>query len=159
MSSKWRWGIFTLIVAIILFLLPSWINVYRAVNEQGILKAEITFENDEVIFAGTAITEAQKRQGLSGREQLLGNEGLLFFHEPPEKPAYWMKDMNFPIDIIWIRDGEIVDIHENLQPENPAKTFYSPKSKINNVLEVNAGFVSENEVKIGDLLDIGLINE
>lgn len=63
--------------------------------------------------------------------------------------------MNFPLDFIWINNDKIVDISENIQA--PAKGTLDadlekivPKASVDTVLEVNAGFVSANGIKIGD---------
>ena len=82
------------------------------------------------------------------------NEGLLFIHEQTETPSYWMKDMQFPIDFIWLKDNQIVDITENAPTEDPPTTYYTPKTPINQVLEVNAGYVAKQGLKIGQILDI-----
>ena len=68
-----------------------------------------------------------------------------------------MKNMHFPIDIIWISHRRVVNISKNLQPEgkNPKKT-YSSIYPVNYVLEVNAGFCEENNIIIGD--EIKIIN-
>jgi uncharacterized membrane protein (UPF0127 family) len=94
-------------------------------------------------------------KGLSKRENLNKNEGMLFEFYEKYLPSFWMKDMNFPIDIIWIDDNKIVDISKNLSvpDENtPASQLplYSPSVPINYVLEVNAGFVEDNLIQIND---------
>src|SRR3989339_720000 len=65
---------------------------------------------------------------------------------------FWMKDMNFPIDIIWIgEDYKIVYIKENALPESYPEKF-NPNQPALYVLEINAGMVSENEIKIEDFV-------
>lgn len=93
-----------------------------------------------------AKTPEEKIKGLSGRVSLPPNHGMIFVYEDKDIPEFWMKDMLFPLDILWIDEGIIVDIHENVPP--PAKDtpdnqleFYSPKQPITLVLEVNAGVV------------------
>jgi len=61
-----------------------------------------------------------------------------------------MKDMNFPIDILWINDGkEIVEIVENVAPDTFPETFY-PKELAQYVVETRAGWVKESDVQPGD---------
>ena len=63
-----------------------------------------------------------------------------------------MKDMYFPIDIIWIGENNtIVDITKNLSPRTYPKTF-SPKTEAKYVLEVNSGYVEAHGINIGDLV-------
>ena len=95
-------------------------------------------------------TREEQIRGLSGRESLNENAGMLFVYEEPVVPSFWMKEMNFSIDIIWIgSDKKIVDITENLVPETYPNTF-RPKMPIQYVLEVNAGWVQEHIVSIGN---------
>jgi len=98
---------------------------------------------------------AELAKGLGGREKLDENHGMLFVFETPGEPAFWMKDMKFPIDIIWIMGDEVVDIAPNL-PVVAAEflSTYTPKDPANYVLEVNAGFVEEHGIKVGDTVDI-----
>jgi len=97
----------------------------------------------------------EMQAGLSGRESLDENHGMLFVFAEPGQPAFWMKDMKFPIDIIWIQNDRVVDLAPNL-PVVAAEflSTYAPKEPANYVLEVNAGFVEEHGVKVGDRVDI-----
>ncbi len=155
MSNK-RLILFIAIGATLVLLSQTWM---ASNDTKSIQRAEIVFPNSERIYAELAVTQKQKRQGLSGRESMLVSEGMLFMYGTEEKPSYWMKDMHFPIDIIWLRNGEIIDIHKNLQPESPARTLYTPSEAIDQVLEVNSGLVEEFQLKEGELLDIRLKNE
>ncbi len=98
-------------------------------------------------------TPAQKRRGLSGRKSLAENAGMLFIFERPDYYYFWMKDMNFPLDLIWIRDGKVVDITPHvLPPAGPVRqlTRYRPSSPADWVLEVKAGMAEKCGVKVGD---------
>lgn len=105
---------------------------------------------DAVIVLEIADSQTERVQGLSGRETLDPSTGLLFVFEKPEKIGIWMKDMLFPIDIIWINEQKkIIDIKTNVTPDSYPQAFF-PKEKSLYVLEVNAGFVEKNAVRIGD---------
>ena len=100
-----------------------------------------------------ARTPAQQVQGLSGRAQLDWGQGMLFVYDGYVQPGFWMKDMNFSLDIIWIRDLAVVDISKNLPPEGETpQNHYFPSVPVNLVLEVPAGYIDDNDVKIGDRL-------
>ena len=103
--------------------------------------------------------DAQRIRGLSGRAGLGSQRGMLFLHEDSVVQSYWMKDMAFPIAIIWIDGGEIVGFVEAAVPEEPPLTIYTSPSPVDKVLEVSSGFVAQNKVKIGDILDIELSDE
>jgi len=100
-----------------------------------------------------AITAKQKMQGLSSRLGLKDNAGMLFVFHTVGKYPFWMKDMKFPIDIIWINGEldalEVVYIEKNAKPESFPNIFGgTADSKY--VLEVNAGFSEKNSLKVGD---------
>ncbi len=104
------------------------------------------------IKAEIARSNTKREQGLSGREKLKDNEGMLFIFEQEGNYGFWMKGMLFDIDIIFIKDNNIVDIAENMPyPQNDNTIAgVSPKEKANLVLEVNSGFVKRYNIKIGN---------
>ncbi|MBI2099795.1 MAG: DUF192 domain-containing protein [Candidatus Vogelbacteria bacterium] len=107
---------------------------------------------DTTIKLELARTPAEQTQGLSDRTSLDERAGMLFVFPADQIPAFWMKEMRFPIDIIWLNvDGQIVDITPNLAPSTFPQTF-SPKIPIRYVLEVNAGFAGRHDLKIGDFI-------
>ena len=92
-------------------------------------------------------TFGERALGLSGRESLEG--GMWFVFPEADYYSFWMKDMKFPIDIIWVSDDfEIVDIKENVSPDSFPETF-RPKAKALFVLEVPAGFSKTHQIHIG----------
>ncbi|MBI2908391.1 MAG: DUF192 domain-containing protein [Chloroflexi bacterium] len=98
-----------------------------------------------------AETPEATERGLSGRDPLAGNQGMLFIFQYSGVYPFWMKEMKFPLDFIWIAEGKVVDLTENvpLSPEGPLP-LYRPRVPITWVLEVNAGFVAQHGIKIGD---------
>lgn len=102
-----------------------------------------------VIAVEIADTPEEISLGLSGRESLMEGTGLLFMFEIPAKYGFWMKDMMFSIDIIWIDENwKIVDIHKNVKPETFPDKF-SPKTPAQYVLEVPSGTTEQNRIDIG----------
>jgi uncharacterized membrane protein (UPF0127 family) len=102
--------------------------------------------------------EASRQKGLSGRPSLDAKSGMLFIFDKPAIYTFWMPGMNFPIDIIWINNGKVIDISANVpnnfDPNNPY--FYAPSQPAQYVLEVNAGFSEKKNINIGD--PVSLIN-
>jgi uncharacterized membrane protein (UPF0127 family) len=115
-----------------------------------------------------AITNDQKAEGLAVKDHLKENEGMLFVSERPSRQSFWMKDMKFPIDIIWLNsNGTVVHIEHTLQPcisvVNPAASIrncpiYTPDSDSQYVLETIAGFSQKHNVKIGTNIDFYLVS-
>ncbi|MFA5125118.1 MAG: DUF192 domain-containing protein [Patescibacteria group bacterium] len=101
-------------------------------------------------------TAVSRVNGLSGRESLCASCGMLFVYDNSAKRAFWMKNMNFPLDIIWLNDNRAVGFSEALEPEGeePSRTYASPEP-VDMVLEVNAGFVAKNGIKAGDPVQLG----
>jgi uncharacterized membrane protein (UPF0127 family) len=102
-----------------------------------------------VIRAELATTETEQLQGLSGRNLLDANAGMLFVFDNPSKWGIWMKDMNFPIDVLWINDNfKIVDIVENMSPSSYPKV-YTSRLPARYVLEISAGMAKKYGITVG----------
>ena len=143
------------ILAIVVIFVVAGVMIQRSsvsLNQIG----QIEFSNGKAITVEIADDRAEQVQGLSDRESLEQDHGLLFTYSEKDKQTYWMKDMHFPIDIIWIDGQEIVGFEEDLQPEDPPTSLYSSPVPVDKVLEVSAGFVRENGLNIGDILDIDM---
>jgi uncharacterized membrane protein (UPF0127 family) len=137
-------------IAIIIFSIVS--VFYYLVNEE---KTNLTIKETE-ISVDLAITKEEQIKGLSGRKALPSGTGMLFIYNQPRKVSIWMKDMNFPIDIIWIDDKKQVSyFKKSVSPDTYPESF-APNVPVRYVLEVPAGFVEENYIQIGDNLEFEL---
>ena len=107
----------------------------------------------QAISLAISDTEALREQGLSGTKNLNFDQGMLFVFDSPNIPQFWMKDMNYPLDMIWIdANKKIVGVAENVAPDTyPAKTF-APSVPIQYVIEAQAGFYKASYLKVGDML-------
>ncbi len=104
------------------------------------------------IMVELATSTAAVQKGLSGRLSLAPDNGMLFIFAKPAIYRFWMPDMYFPLDMIWIDNGRVVDISKNVTTTfNPASPiFYTPKVPAEDVLEVNAGFSDAHGIEPGD---------
>ncbi len=104
--------------------------------------------------AEIAKTVGERMLGLSGRDGIGEEEGMLFLFDSRGSYGFWMKDMKFPIDIIWIGGNEIVGISENVLPEPGKKSWqlkiYYPPQPVDKVFEIAAGAAARLGIKIGD---------
>jgi uncharacterized protein len=101
-------------------------------------------------------TDSERAQGLSGKTGLAPDEGMLFVFEEDGQYGFWMHDMLFPIDIIWIAsDGSVVHVEKSLSPDTYPRTF-TPPLPARYVLEVAAGFATEHEIEVGSKLEFSL---
>ncbi len=99
-----------------------------------------------------ADSDATRAQGLSGHGPLADDAGMLFVFQRPDRHQFWMKDMNFGLDFVWLRGGKVVEVTENVPP--PADTggqpvIVNPAQKIDQVLEIKAGSVAKYGIKVG----------
>jgi len=108
---------------------------------------------DKIIKTEVRDTDAGRTLGLSGHAPLAEGEGMLFIFDESLEYTFWMKDMLFPIDIIWIdANKKVIEVSENASPESYTNTF-SPVSPAMYVLEVPAGTYSKNNIHQGDRVD------
>jgi hypothetical protein len=125
-------------------------SVSKELNQKlSIVKIDGVSINIEI-----ADTPEKRTQGLSGRSWLAKNQGMFFVYDKPDFYSFWMKDMKFPIDIIWINENKkIIDISKNISPDSFPQTFKSQK-QAQYVLEVNAGFSAQNNIRINKIIEI-----
>ncbi len=85
-------------------------------------------------------TDQSRALGLSGRENLGDNSGMLFvFDDETSERCFWMKDMNFAIDMVWLNSKrEVVYIKGDVKPETYPESF-CPDEPAKYVLEVVSG--------------------
>ncbi len=101
-----------------------------------------------------ADTESLRTQGLSGT-QSVPHDGMLFVFDVPSRYSFWMKDMRYPIDIIWIdSDKRVIDITENISPDTFPNTV-SPHEPAQYVLETKAFWTREHTLDVGDQIAFG----
>jgi uncharacterized membrane protein (UPF0127 family) len=102
-----------------------------------------------------ASTITEQACGLSGRAILGEREGMFFAFDSGGTQNFWMKDMKFPIDMIWISGNKVAGFAENALPPNAGDhlwnlKIYTSPSNVDKVLEVPAGTVAKNNIKVGD---------
>lgn len=144
---KYKWVILLLVLVVISLMLAT-ILLQPSIDNSSV----VIFENGVKVVVEVADTPEKQGRGLSGRLELGPDEGMLFIFPEPKRASFWMKDMEFYLDLIWIDEGfQIRDISTNLPPCNTNQCpTYRPKEPIKYVLEVNAGLAEKNSIKIGD---------
>jgi uncharacterized protein len=99
--------------------------------------------NGQTIVVEVAATQEDRERGLSGRTHLSINEGMLFLFDTPGFYSFWMKDMLFPIDIVWLDGNRIVGVTERIDPQVGALestlAVLTPPQPVTRVLELAAG--------------------
>lgn len=141
---------FVLVVVFSVFLFAA----IQKPDFKNVEQIRIAGQNIEVDLA---LTKEDQRIGLGERNELKENEGMLFVFPRPGRYPFWMKDMKFAIDIIWMAENRrVIYIKKDARPESflPAgqagPETYGPSGEAKYVLEVVAGFSDKNNLKIGD---------
>ena len=160
-------------ILVFVLTLLSGIMVTWAFNRSFLVTVEPVLSNSAAVFVPKAVATSSSvtirgmeitvdiardnatiQKGLSGRLSLSKNHGMLFIFPITAIYQFWMPDMHFPIDIIWISGNTIVGITPNVSnvfdPKNP-KFYKSPRSA-NLVLEVNGGIAKEKKWAVGDIV-------
>lgn len=111
-------------------------------------------------FNVEVVRESKDQQiGLTKYNTIKEDQGMLFLFEQPDTYGFWMKNMKFPIDIIFIRDDTVVSTSPEAQPiaqdaENP--TIYQPEVPADKVLEIQSGLAEKYNIKTGDRVEFEL---
>jgi len=111
---------------------------------------------DKCVSVEVVSTDADMERGLMYRTSLGQDKGMLFVFTSDDKEQFWMKNMHFNLDILWISsDKHIVYIGQNI----PACTadpcpVYTPTQAARYVLELNSGYTNSHQWKVGDKLDL-----
>lgn len=115
--------------------------------------------NGHIFKVEIADTQSKRSKGLSGRSSLPEDQGMLFVFDRADKYPFWMKELKFPLDFIWIKEDSVVDILPNVPPPAEGQTdeslpIYQPRVEIDKVLEINGGVAEKLGLKLGDTVKI-----
>ena len=103
-----------------------------------------------VEVATDALTQMR---GLMNRDSLDANKGMLFVYDEDRRAQFWMKNVGFSLDIIFVdRCGVIVKIHANAKPNDP--TVISSSVSVRAVLEIPGGASKRAHIRPGDRIEI-----
>jgi len=139
-------------IVILILALGAWVfwkPSLNDTNEHLSLSGTVVSPQGVEISVRVAETEKQRALGLSFFSQLPVDQGMLFVFPQPGEYSFWMKDMQIPLDIIWIdTQGTIVDRALSVSPDTYPKTF-TPQALAQYVLEVPANTADANGFTIG----------
>lgn len=161
------------IIAILFFIIGgSILGAYttKTANKHKQNLAEIVNKDSAYVTVGetkipveVADTASKRQIGLGATDKLKTGQGMLFiFSRKDVTEAFWMKNMKFDIDIIWINDGKVAQIDQFVPAPEPDASdsnlpLYRPFQAVDYVLEVNAGFVKKSGIAVGDTVDLSAI--
>lgn len=106
---------------------------------------------DGIFKTRVAKTFEEREKGLSNTTALGEDQALLFVYDTDAQWAIWMKDMNYPIDIVWLnKDKKVVYIVKNAPPESYPDEKFTPKEDARYVIELMAGTTDKKAINIGE---------
>ncbi|NMC36203.1 DUF192 domain-containing protein [Candidatus Beckwithbacteria bacterium] len=113
----------------------------------------------QLVLVEIADTPEKITQGLSGRSNLAQNNGMLFIFPQAREVTFWMPDMNFSLDMVFIRDKKVVYIEKdvpNFPPNTPLEELprYSPPEIVDWVLELPSGWAQKYNLQLGDQVEL-----
>ncbi len=119
---------------------------------QPTLPQEFLMVSNTRLLVEIADDDRERRHGLSDRLALAPGTGMLFRFPHPDRPAFWMKDMRFPLDILYLQDGVIREIFADVPFPDPGETpaTVMPTDLADAVLEVPAGESARQGWRVGD---------
>lgn len=144
--------IIIIILGVIALVLGWW--TFAGIEGEPVSGAPSLRIGKQSISVEIADSSEELSQGLSGREGLAEDEGMLFLFPKSQQRSFWMKDMRFSLDMIFINEGKVVEIVRGvpapLEGEDGAEIRVVSKTQAEWVLEVNAGWVERHGIKLGD---------
>lgn len=152
-------GLFTLIIG--LLIVNSRVNIFlKSTTPTAVTSTQVKI-NNLAITAEVAKTPQTREKGLSQRENLPQNFGMLFVFGAQDRYRFWMKDVKFPLDMIWIdSEKKIADISHSAQPQpnTPENLLriYQSAVPVKYVLELYGGTAEGNNLRIADQVQFQL---
>ena len=141
-----------ILIFIVIFSIFS-IVIFFSKQKSEVLEKSTVILGGKEFFVDLADTNLKRQKGLSESSPLLDNQGMFFIFESSGTHGFWMKDMLYSIDIIWIdQNMQITHIEKSAGPNSYPKTFY-PNNPSMYVLEISSGQSEILGLKIGDAVE------
>lgn len=144
-------------VLLVVIVIYFFVKGYITPNENQLAVSGKATINNHTFKIAVARTSRDKQIGLSGRTSIPDDEAMLFPFDKPDYYSFWMKQMKFPIDIIYINGNKVVTVHKNVQPpqgQNADLPIYRPDQPADKVLEIKANLSDKYNIKPGDTVAI-----
>jgi len=152
----------SLIIMLVLLVAAAVLWEYRAVmvarsNQPTPVAIAAHIPEKETVTIGTATvvtevarTPAEREEGLSDRDSLGADDGMLFLFDAPDTYNFWMNRMHFPLDFVWLRNGTVVALTEDVPTPSVIPSAFNAGTPVDAVLEVNVGWIAAHAVMVGD---------
>jgi hypothetical protein len=146
MLSKYRVAISASVLGLVLM-----VALFIGWSQRAFASGSVIIDDKFKVVVEVASTAQAREKGLSDTDRLEPGRGMLFIFLRPDVYTFWMKDMNYPIDILWINGEELMDMTTEIPVPVPGEVLatYFPKYPVDKVLEVPAGFARANGLRTG----------
>jgi uncharacterized membrane protein (UPF0127 family) len=136
----------------------GYIFIYKINISDNQIKVVI---NQKEYILSIAKTDEERSRGLAKFDTIKENEGMLFIFDVPGRYSFYMKDMKFNIDIIFLDQNKIVvDLYKNVKFQDYKNPYdyeaYKPNFNSKYTIELKEGEVEKNGIKIGDYIDFSI---
>lgn len=137
-------------IAVVLFVVVLLVTLLLNKKSTAVVAGEQTFR------VRVAETDKDRQIGLSNKNKLGEDEGMLFVFDKPDYYSFWMKEMKFPIDIVYLNGDKVITVIENALPplNNQELKIYQPTEPSDRVLEIKSGLSGKYNIKKGTSLKI-----
>lgn len=175
-SYYWKPYLYPVLVVFIITLIFSVLIFYNQIFYNQTVSSEIVPEQKPNLINTTAkigedsyelyiVNSSEDMQkGLARFDRIEKNQGMLFIFDEPGRYTFFMKDMKFDIDIIFLDEmGKVINIFQNVKKESYRGPFdyeaYKPYEPAKFVVELVAGEVNQNKLKVGDRINFSIPSE
>jgi hypothetical protein len=158
-----RW--LKILIALLVTILGIWILIGVAEEAHSLFQGSAVLStslpttsltiNDKSLSLEIVTSTQDVQHGLSDRVSMPLDHGMLFVFDAPSVQRFWMYHMHFPLDMIFLRDGVVVDMVKNLPAPStfsPIPATYTSKTEADMVLEINAGQAEAYGMKEGEII-------
>jgi len=153
-TARIKWGpkTFLWIAAVVLVGLALYLSFFA--NRDGGSTTLTVPTSGKKYSLQVADTPQLRYKGLSDTASLPHDQGMLFVYEQANHACFWMKGMNYSLDMVWLdANKKVVNIEANISPATyPEKNFCSRNKKALYVIELNAGEIENSRIGLGQTL-------
>jgi uncharacterized protein len=147
---RWLRGPLGVLVAAVIILFGV-VTYAQIANKNS--KTDILQVNGRSFSLQIAKTEQERELGLGNRTSLPTDQGMLFVFPQVQPECFWMKDMHFSLDMVWVdANKKVVYIKHDVSPNTYPDSF-CPTQPVGYVIELNAGMTDNTGMKVGETLD------
>lgn len=146
-------------ILFIVILTPIYYSIETQNKSQKVIEGNVTI-NGKTFEIELADEPTERSRGLMFRESLQRDKGMLFLFDREGVYSFWMMNVNFNLDIIWINsNGNVVHIEKDVPSCFESCPVYSPKDSAKYIFEINSGVADELHLQVGSFVNINITKE